>query len=121
MFNFDKENDARNRDTIEKTNDHEKSKKEKKDEANKESEQEDEKKNEREQDATQYIDFVFSNFDDDLKDFKLDKNNKISLSTRESASLSASQFQSSIVLADSQSQILLTNSQLQILQTNFQS
>ena len=79
------------------------------------------KKNKREQDAIQYIDFIFSNFDDDVKDFNFDKNNKISFSTREFALLSVSQFQSSIVLVDSQLQILLMNFQSQILQANFQS
>ena len=61
------------------------------------------------------------NFDDDVKDFNSDKNNKISFNSREFTSLSTSQFQSLIVLINSQSQILLTNSQSQILQTNFQS
>ena len=131
MFDFDKENDARNRSTVEKTNDHKKSEEEEeekemtdeqqKNKANEESEQKNEEKNEREQDATQYIDFVLSNFDDNVKDLNLNKNNKISFNTRESASLSASQLQSSIVLADSQSQTLLTDFQSQILQTSFQS
>ena len=121
MFDFNKENNARKTNAVQKTNDYEESEKDEKkkmtdiqqkNKTNEESEKKnDEKKNEREQDAAQYSDFVLSNFDDDLKDFNLDKNNTISLRAREFALLSASQFQSSIVLVDSQSQTLLMNFQ----------
>ena len=78
---------------------------------NEKSEQKNKKKYEREQNEIQYNDFALSNFDDDVKNLNLDKNNKISFNFREFASLLISQFQLLIVLIDSQSQILLTNSQ----------
>ena len=114
MFDFDKKNNARNRDTIEKN-------KKNKNETNEKNKQKNKKKNEREQDEIQYNNFVLSNFDDDVKNLNLDKNNKILFNFREFVSLSISQFQSLIVLIDSQSQILLTNFQSQILQARFQS
>ena len=112
MFDFNKENDTRNTSTVEKMNDHEESKEDKKkkmtseqqkNEANEKSEKKNDEKNENEQDAIQYIDFAFSNFNDDVKNLNLDKSNKISFNTREFVLLSTSQLQSSIVLADSQS------------------
>ena len=59
-------------------------------------------KNKREQNETQYIDFAFSNFDDDVKDFNFEKNDhKIFFK-----SLSISQVEFQTLLDDSQSQTL---------------
>ena len=109
VFDFDKKNNARNTSAIEEVNDHEEDEEknvkkmtneQQKNEADEENEQKN--KNEREQNEIQYINFAFSNFDDDVEDFNLEKNDhKIFLE-----SLSISQFEFQTLLDDSQSQTL---------------